>query len=72
MLRNGTLHNKDKTILYASLIDKAIHLAHSGVHSGQNGPIRTLRTRFYITEINKIVEEFVNNCNFVDYSENKT
>ena len=67
MLRKRTLHNKDKTILCASVIDKALHLAHSGVHSGQNGPIRTLRFRSYITEINKIVEGFVKNCNFVDY-----
>ena len=67
MLRNGNLHNKDKIILCASLIDKVLHLAYGGAHSGQNGHIRILTTHFHITGINKIVEEFVKNCNFVDY-----
>ena len=48
-------------------MDKALHLANGAAHSGQNGLIRTLGAHFYITKINKIVEEFVKNCNFVNY-----
>ena len=62
VLNNGTLFKLDKIILPASLIDKALYLAHSGAHPGQNGLIRRLRAHFYIKGLDKIVKDFVQNC----------
>ena len=59
---NGTLLKQDKIILPETLYEKAIKLAHSGAHPGQNGLIRRLRSHFFIKNLEKKVSEFVNNC----------
>ena len=60
VLNNETLLKKDKIVLPASLVNKALSLSHSGAHPGRNGLIRRLRTHFYIKGFDKYV-------NFVDY-----
>ena len=72
VLNNGTLLKQDKIILPASLIDKALYLAHSGAHPGQNGLIRRLRAHFYIKGLDKIVKDFVQNCKYCQLFTQKT
>lgn len=54
--------SKTKVVLPASLVNKALRLAHSGAYPEQNGLIRRLRIHFYIKGLDKVVEEFVNKC----------
>ena len=72
VLNNGTLLKQDKIILPAFLIDKALYLAHSGAHPGQNGLIRRLRAHFYIKGLDKIVKDFVQNCKYCQLFTQKT
>ena len=72
VLCNGTLLKQDKIVMSASLVNKSLSLAHSGAHPGRNGLIRRLRTHFYIKGLNKIAEEFVNNCKFCQLFNQKT
>ena len=44
------------------LYEKAIKLAHSGAHPGQNGLIWRFRNHFFIINLEQKVSEFVNNC----------
>ena len=60
---NGTLLKQDKVILPETFYEKAIKLAHSGAHPGQNSLIWRLRSHFFlIKNVDQKVSEFVNNC----------
>ena len=54
---NGTLVNHDK-------IKKVIKLAHSGVHRGQNGLIRRLRSHLIMKSLKNKLAEYVNSCSY--------
>ena len=62
VLSNGTLLYQDRIVLPISLHEKAIKLAHSGAHPGQNGLARRLRSHFYIPNLDMKVEKWVGSC----------
>ena len=68
---NGTLLKHDKIILPETLFAKAIKLAHSGTHPGQNGLIRRLRSNFFIKNLEKKAAEYVNSCSYFQMFTNK-
>ena len=68
---NVTLLKHDKIILPETLFGKAIKLAHSGAHPGQNGLIRRLRSNFFFKNLEKKAAEYVNSCSYFQMFTNK-
>ena len=70
-ISNGTLLKQDKIILPETLFEKAIKLAHSGAHPGQNGLIPRLRGHLFIKKLEKKDAEHVNSCSYCQIFTNK-
>ena len=68
---NSTLLKRDKIILPKIIFEKAIKLAYSGAHPGQNGLICRLRSHFFIKNIEKKVAEYLNSCSYCQMFTNK-
>ena len=62
ILANGTLLYQDRIVLPEELHDRAIKLAHSGAHPGQNGLCRRLRSHFYMQNLDSQVQKWVGSC----------
>ena len=58
----GLLMKDEKIILPDALCHLAIKKAHQGAHPGMNGMKRRLRTHFWFPKMDKVIENFVNNC----------
>ena len=58
----GLLMKDEKIILPEALRHLALKKAHQGAHPGMNGMKRRLRSHFWFPKMDKLIEDFVNNC----------
>ena len=62
VMANGLILKGDRIVLPESLQSRALQLAHRGVHPGQGGMERWVRSHFYVQKLTEKVTERFGSC----------